>query len=503
MTSFVRTRFYLLLFLFGLVPLVVHAQIDVRVGFDVIPNLTYQLDCVSDLSISCSEANFRELWKREFLKTPRDREMLEEWRRVRIRYSSDIEPQHAIDTPLPIRGGYVNLFAKARIAGLQASDLDDYGARLDLLTTPADRATLERIVRHFHQPFVRWWQSEARERGAKFVGEVGALLRSPGIAEQLRRFRSFYAAALPPGYQVKLALLYRPNLVRESTNGEQLEGYSLAEFLAEERPEDRLDVVIHELCHFLYWSAPPAEIANLQQRFLDTRRATAMPAYNLLNETLATAFGQGMIARDLKPKERWEKYRATKLSFYTKESLDRSAKALLPWLDAWLASGKTLHDESFVAEYISQLEKEFGELLTAPKLNLNEMILVADNKYGTTLRHGVRSALEVSSSYSSEGAWTEPNFLDDYKNKPRLPAIFIVHPDNIAKLNEREIVPAADARRIADEYKTKGSVLYAAERAPFTYVYLLVAKDAAGINDLIGKLARADAFRGVYTERRR
>jgi hypothetical protein len=68
----------------------VRAQFRVRVKFDEIANLTYQLDCVASLPVSCSGGNLGELWKREFLKSDEDRRILKEWARLRDFYSTSV-----------------------------------------------------------------------------------------------------------------------------------------------------------------------------------------------------------------------------------------------------------------------------------------------------------------------------------------------------------------------------------------------------------------------------
>ena len=89
--AMLSSRFILLLFFILCASIKIEAQIQVRVKFNEIANLTYQLDCVSDLQIPCSRSNLGELWNREFLKSNSDRLMLKEWARVRDRYQQEVE----------------------------------------------------------------------------------------------------------------------------------------------------------------------------------------------------------------------------------------------------------------------------------------------------------------------------------------------------------------------------------------------------------------------------
>jgi hypothetical protein len=484
------------LFLIGFAAAAAKAQFRVKVKFLEVANLTYQLDCAGNLPVNCSAGNLGELWKREFLKSDKDRRMLKEWARLRELYSTSVQPGKSSETD-----SRLSLFDKIRIAGLEAGSVADYAERLELLTSPADRRSFERVVRHFYPRFNDWWRREAYKSGDDFAGQAGALLRSPGISAYVKQFYNFYAPALPADYEISFNLFYIPDSVSEPSGGQQLQNYSLMEFKAKERAAQRVDVAVHELCHFFYDNMPPENLAKLKDDFYAANRAAAIPAYNLLNEVLATAFGNGMIARAVTPPAEFEKYAASKLSFYNNDAIDRGAKAVLPWLDGWLKNKKTIDDPEFVSRYISVLEKAFGEDLLKPKLYLSEMFLFVDEKYKVSMRRSVRKTLETASFYAGEGSLSGENILDVFRSEPRLNSVFIVHPDSIALMADYKIVTQAQAKLIEAEFGSKRSVLFSAPRAaPYTYVYIVVAEDAAGVGKLIEKLSVARQFHGIYQE---
>lgn len=477
--------------------IVAEAQFRVSVKFNEIPNLTYQLDCVGDLQIQCSRRNLGDLWTREFLKTDEDRRMLKEWARLRDLYSKDVRLSKDSDA----NSSSINLFDKIRIAGFQANGVEDYTARLDLLTAPSDRSSFERVIRHFQPRFKIWWQTEAMKSGDEFAKQTDVVLRSPKISASVKQFYNFYAPVLPADYEISFNLFYTPDAVKdEPSNGQQLQNYSLMEFKPKEKPAQRIDVAVHELCHFFYDNIKSENRAELERRFYTANRASAIPAYNLMNETLAAAFGNGIIARAVTPPAAFGKYAARKNSFYNNDSIDRAAKAILPMLDERLKNNKTINDAGFVNDYISVLEKAFGEDLLKPKLYLSEMFLFVDGKYAVSIRRDVRKILETASLYSVEANWTDENVLDDYKNNPRLNSVFVVHPDNIKELSGSKIISDAQAKQIQNEYDAKGEILFNTERAPFTYIYIVVAKDADGAKKSIAKLANAKQFQGIYKE---
>lgn len=488
--------FFILLFLIIFISIDATAQFRVRVKFVEFANLTYQLDCVGDLPINCSGRNLNDLWKREFLKSDEDRRMLKEWARLRDLYSTSIRLGKSGEA-----NSYLSLFEKIRIAGFQASSVEDYAQKLDLLTAPADRRAFERVVRHFQPRFGVWWRREAARFGDSFAKQTDVLLRSPKIAAPVERFYDFYAPALPADYEISFNLFYIPDTVKEPSSGQQLQNYSLMEFKQKEKPTQRVDVAVHELCHFFYDNMPPEYYEKLKNAFYNDSRAGAIPAFNLLNETLAAAFGNGMIARSVTPPAEFGKYVAAKQSFYNNAGIDRAAKAALPWLDEWLEKGRMIHDPEFVSQYISILEKAFGDDLLKPKLYLSEMFLFVDKKYNASLRRGVRRVLEPVSLYASEGSLGDAEVLESFNSQPRLSSVFIVHPDNIAELSQKKIITETQSKRIKSEYDAEGAVLFAAERAaPFTYVFIIAAKDSDGAIKLIEKLSGAERFQGVYNE---
>jgi hypothetical protein len=474
------------------------AEIKFRVELSEIANLTYQMDCVGDL-VSCAAEDYKAFWEATLLKTAEDRAQLAEWVRLRNLYSGEVDLPQAEASPLMGRHRSVDLAVKLRIAGFQAADVDDYLARLDLLVTPTDRAVFSRVVRHFLPAFDPWWRREAVAKGRPFAQKLEALFAAPAIARPFAQIERFYAPDLSSGSVIRVALMARPARAGTHTSGQQVEGTSVVEFLPEERPEDRIDVVIHELCHFLFDSSPDATFVELQKRFVANGRLSSIAAYNLLNEALATAFGNGMIDRSLMDAKRFDEYRSKEQSFYNNPNIDRAGKALLPLLDGWLVEGKTLFAPGFVDAYVDALSTAFGAALSAPQLLLSEMYLMVDADLGTEIRRPVRQALHVASLYSEEAAWSEPDILGDYRKYPRLNALFLVHARNVGELAKHNVLPAAEAQAIVERVARDGTAIYAFERTKGIFGFVIVAKDGENAKTLVQELADAEqGFLGFY-----
>jgi hypothetical protein len=470
-----------------------------QVRLDAFPNLTYQLDCVADADIPCSTENFRALWGRELLRTARDSAMVGQWRAARARYSQEVAPKPEpgeVSFPLSGRFESLDLHERVRVAGLQSLSANDYASRLELLVLPRDRERLLEVVRHFQPRFDAWWRREAAVAGARFAQATEALLRGERTSRRLASFARFYGSVLPPGDTLRFVLLYRPELVKEGTSGQQIGTRSLVEFVPGERPEERMDVVIHELSHFLYSRTPAQALAALESRFIalaEGGSGGAVSAYNLLDEVLATTFGNGIVARDLLPPARFERLLATPGALYNQAAIDQGAKVTLRWMDAWLDAGRTIDDPDFVTRYVAGLDSALGPELRKPGLHLKRVVLVGDARFGVPIGRLFRTAFRPSSMYVREDPCCTEATLAEYRGNPGLNALFVVRPSELAQLASLGIVSAAQAEEIRGRAGS-GGVVFATRRGPASSVYVLATPEAAGIQPLLQRLAAAPAL---------
>ena len=463
------------------------------VRFEPMANLTYQLDCVAGLPMPCSEANFRALWEREMLQGDADRALLAEWKRVRARYDRSLALPSPAPFPLGGRVEALSVFEKGRIAGFAAASVDDYATRMELLATPGDRARLAAVLRHFAPRFDAWWRRDALPDGTPFARATEELLRGREMAAHLARLARFYGAA--PEDTLQLVLLYRPKLVPEGTEGQQVENRSLVEFVAGERPEARLDVAVHEIAHYLMSRMADPALRALEERFvaLAPERPAAVAAYNLLDEALATALGNGATSRALLPRAQFDALVARPLSLYNDSSIDRAGKATLAWIERWMAEGRALDDPAFPTRYVEALEAAFGPSLAAPRLQLARLVLLSDATYGLTFRDVIRGALRPSSFMATEDACCTPEMLAPFRESPAVGALLIVHPSRLDALAAAGAIAGADAAAIRARVEKEGEALYAFRRSPAAFAYVVSAEDAMGVARMIRRLAAARA----------
>lgn len=488
-------RFIVGLFIFASFKSYAFAELNIRVQYSPIANLVYQLDCVSGVLNQCSRNSFQDLWSKNFLSSETDKALVKMWADLVERYDRELE----FESPIAGRFEGVQLAQKIRIASFQSMTVEEYFSRLDLIVIPKDREKFQEVINAFYPEFKKWWKTTAQLKGRGFAREMESLLKSPKIASSIRQFANFYEVKLPDQYTITFNLFYRPEF-DESTSGQQIENYSVVEFLPGEKPAQRADIVIHELCHFFFDNSENKKFDSLQKRFESYGTIDSKSAYNLLNETLATTFGNGLINKQTMKSEKWKRFLNAEQSFYNSYFIDKAAKSLLPWMETWLGKSKTLYDENFVAEYIALLEKAFGRELTSPRLLLSELVLVADNMYQGKFRDVVRKSFRASSMYASEGSWDDERNLKSYQQNINLSVLFIVHPSNIDQLKKKKLISLEDYEQVKKKYQNSSEVLYAYKRSPTIPGFIIVAKDYDKAIGLVYKLgALKEGFEGAYT----
>lgn len=441
-------------------------QLRVDVRFTAPANLVYQLDCVSEAIAVCGRADYAALWAREFLRTAADSQHVEDWRAVRRRYEIELTPK--------LDGGgveaTVDVHSKFRMASLSAHSVEDLTTRLELLVTPNDWIAIRETLFYFEAPFLAWWEREARPKGEPFVQRAAQVLRHDSVATLIDRFARFYATPFPLSAGVPMQFYYRPDLATTGSSGQQIERYSVVEFFPNESPYQRMDVAIHELCHFFFESRSRAQATALDERFRRSPRAGASAAHNLLNEGLAAAFGNAIVADMMASLNLRPPRKHTPLELYNNPYIDKAGVALSAQLPAQLARRATLDDPSFVEGYIAAIDSAFGAEVTAPALLLNELYLFVDDALGAETRRAVRANIRPGSMYAEQDDPQKATFAD-FIRQPFLNSLFIVKPTALPILAKKGVIP----RHLAVASGRARGALRVERRPSGAWLFLLVA----------------------------
>ena len=245
-------------------------MVEMKVLHRELPNLVFQLDCVSGAIGSCSLEAYQPVWNAKFLTSPEDAEALKLWKTTRARYGESVEIHSEVKYPLGRTGSKLSLDASVRRAGLLATSVDDLVSRLDLLMLAADRDAMASVLRRFGPRFHTWYQAQAKS-GDAFALELQRLLERQDMQTLINQFHAFYDAQLSPNRPLPFLVLDRPESANPRSFAEQVGGVSLIEVAKGEKATSRIDVVIHELCHYLFTVSRPQTIVTLQNRFLSSK----------------------------------------------------------------------------------------------------------------------------------------------------------------------------------------------------------------------------------------
>lgn len=468
------------------------ASLSFDVQFRPIANLTYELDVLAGKLPHDAPRNFRALWEREFLKTPEDRAAFQLWQSRRNNPGKVRQPQAVLSSvrfPIEWVGPREDSESFIRGAGFDATDVRDYRRRILGVTNREMATDLSYVVAHFLPAYAAWWDRVAAKEGADFARGVNAALTAPNMRKTLDQLVQFYQPQLGPNATIPFILLYRPDEIKEPTSGQQLGAYSLVQFLAGERPDQRLDVALHELSHYFYGLGRPQDLAALQTRL--GRSPVGIPAYNLLNETLATALGNGVVEEQLTSSERFARLLATPLSFYNNPDIDLGGKTVFGWIKPYLAKGGTLYDPEFSDRYLGSLQQAFGARLVRPAAYMTRLYSFIDSGIPGFNAASISQRLKVSSSWRIIADELSPDVLKGYRQSPALSALFVVSPKMVDSLRSTGILNASELSALK---AAPLPALFATRRNSQSVTYILVARTDQEADTLLKQLTELQSY---------
>jgi len=441
-------------------------------------NLIYQLDCMAQI-FRCSSKVYEELWRKKLHWNSVDKDWLDQWKEVRLKYhQGEIKLDEPPTKPLalPWSGPIgIQLGDKFLIATYHATGRGDLRTRLETLVAPTDMETIDSALIHFEPRFMTWWKESAHLSLLTFQKELTKKVNQPEMRKQTEKFANFYDVKFPQNYPIYLNLFYRPTSDIKDTHATVSDNHAAIEVLSGEKVSNVLDVVIHEICHFFFSSSPVEKKRQLTEAFAGSNDPLALATYNILDEGIATAFGNGIAAEfwmDSKHfKERLEKERG----FYNDAAIDAAAKSLLTVLKEDLNQEKTLFAPDFPDKAISALRVGMPDLIRAPARLLSELTTIYDPKFKAVVKEKVRRILR-GALYSKEGLENNSSweFLEKY---PKLNAMLFVLPESLQFLKDRsQWIPQKDKEAIRSIFEKRNSFVYAIERYPSTYTFVIAGK---------------------------
>lgn len=389
-------------------------------------NLFYQLDCLASQRY-CSVEAYRKLWQ-NLGWTPLDEEKLKAWRDLKGKYSSQkaFAPPENPARQLPPRFKGVQSWEKIRQAAMNAEDREALLENLNLLLRPEDAEALYALLQYFEDRFRPWWLTQGQKMAQRGSRRFAESLQKGEIPQLIQRGARFYAAELVGHSRFAFNFMARPPLGGGTIFGEQLENQSVVE-VKKGQELAQLDVVIHELAHYLYERSPETQHDRLQAFFTAQKTPEAIAAYNLLNEVMATCLGNGRVAELTMSAAAFQRLLKRKGGLYNDPWIDPLARAFYPRFKRALLQGESLYSATLLRDYLTVARATLGPELQAPGLLLRTMGLAYSPDFASEAR-SFQAALRVGSAWGapSLGAAGRQNF----QRYPALSGLLMLKPED-------------------------------------------------------------------------
>ena len=461
--------------------------VKLDVHFEMIPNLAYQLDVVSTLFDRGRSSVYHNLWNERFLVTKDDKTALEKWKTIRAKLSNQSMAE-SIKFPIaPVRLPCDNE-TRARLAGINATTLVDFGRRISQVMSKKDAKELTSVLAHFADPFRVWWNDEAAEKGKTFHLQMQKLVLNPKVADSVASYIRFYQPEITDGDVIPFQLMYKPKMKGSGMSGEQIAETAVAEFAEGESPANRIDVIIHELCHYLFWKGAPKYHIQLQRDFLAINDPASIPCFNVMNEGLASTLGNGMLAEKFMTPESFLQYKNQDRSWYGNYSIDGASKATFDWLKNYVASGKTLFDRDFAKSYVDQIKEGMGEASVSPQMQLLSAHYILGEGWNEEIFGILGSSIQSTYSSARMGASISKSILDAKTESPYMSSIIVIKPKEVHKVASLLGISEREVKSIQAKLDTDKSCGFARRTGISTMDYILIAYDKEKVGELAKKL---------------
>lgn len=456
--------------------------------FHVLPlaNLVYQLDCLSGQG-HCSIEAYRQLWQSQMQWNASDQAYIKQWQALKARYQMQwlFEGSQNPAAHFPLRFEGLDLTRKFRLPALEARDLEDYQSRVALLLHPRDAEQISDLLAHFYPRFETWWQTEAVTKTEKAAKEFLQIMQAHQLADLAEKSAHFYASQLPAGGVLNFHFFFRPGGLGSngSQNGEQIENHSLIEVIPEKPLQNQVAVILHELNHYFYSRSEPSKHASLVNWFAARPEPWAIPAYNLLNEVVATSLANGLVMRKVLSQASYTRYFQTPGSFYFDVYIDPVAKALMPRLELALKQKETLYSPIFLSDYLSTVKSALGDKALTPELFLRTSGLVGEGPDLQPVVKAFQQELRIGTSWGSQ------NLSQGYKtfqNFQALSGAVFLKPSQIQQLESwSPLLSGTEFKKIVRQSQLNASFIWGLQRQPSTWLYFFVAETPAEFQILL------------------
>jgi hypothetical protein len=423
----------------------------------------------------CAQAPFRDLWTTALGFDGGDEAALVEWKALRTRYGGALVrlDRATVSLPLLMSDDTPDAGDRQRIAGWVTHGAAEWQTATALLSTEADAARLAALRARFEARFDRWWRTRGQTAGAAGMAAFARLLDDGFFDPLIERAARFYGAELPPGPIFDLYLIVQPAAKRPLQTAEELERWAVVALPEGAEPAQTVDVIVHELCHYLFSRMRPALRAALQSQIVAADEPWSAAALGVIDEALAAAIGNGLAGRHYTPVDRFTRRLARPDGLTNYRAASLTARALLPSLEPLLTGDGAIASPQFVRIYV---QAAHAGLEGGPIDYLHSPIVIAAPEL-TKPREHLEEVTRAHPPYlRAFPAW------DDEARR-----FATTHPlQSIALLLDGK--QSIDAAELGFAMPL-GPGIWAHRRTPKSWVFALVGGDAADLTVLVDQLA--------------
>lgn len=377
--------------------------------------LFYQLDCLAGQP-NCSRAQYLAQWQVLGFEAT-DASQISSWQTLKARYDLSRPLTHQLTglaEPLVFQSS--NGWEQIRAKALEAESLEQFDLALNGLVTAEDQLALLGVLRFFSDKFMaRWWQQTGQAQAVTLLKAYQEVAEQAQLGKLIAEVNHFYEGQSNPLGQLRFHLMLQAPGAEDLSLAEQILNHGVIEVSPSQAPHSQLDVMVHEMTHFLFKQLPPETQARIQSYFARQSEPEAMSAYHLLDESLATAIGNGQVNQRLLNPSFFANMLTLEQSFFADPYIDSNAKAQFQAgsVQQSISKGQTLSSEAFLNRYYQTSLAALKLNQPIPSLRLSAVYL-ADSGLKAALPE-LQATLKPWSQFVISGGSSGPGFFERYR----------------------------------------------------------------------------------------
>lgn len=253
---------------------------------------------------------------------------------------------------------------------IKSNSFDEFKLSSVGIIPNTDLIKLTSILNEFKPVYQELVYQPGKENFEKQLKEISDFITTKNIAPFFDLGQKFYNSSWDNSIPFEIVFYPLPN--SKSFTAEAFCNNAASAIPSGFKDYDLLiSIMLHEIFHILYNEQSLSVKNDLEQWFTTSSSKHSTYAYLLLNEALATAFGNGYIYEQLTGKE-------DSSEWYNFKYINLMAKNIYPLVKDYISSHKAI-DKSFVDNYIKIYDTNLAEWFSEPDNLLTYRSVITNN----------------------------------------------------------------------------------------------------------------------------